>query len=177
MLPFGLATAQRVFTAVMGHTVRFLRYVGIRLLQYLDDLIFAAATEREALTMGKMLLRILPRFGWLIHPTKCVGCAVPTARLLALGTLVDLAAQQFCVPADKLEHLLCLARDVAGGPNRVPARTVARLKGLVTSSWVEMGNVTRVRTREMDCVIESRQWPRSLSRRQPLHITLLDCFL
>ena len=67
--------------------------------------------------MDQMLLRILPRFGWLIHPTKCVGCAEPTARVLALGTLVDLAAQQFCVPADKLENLLGLARDVAGGPD------------------------------------------------------------
>ena len=78
VLPFGLATAPLVFTAVMGHTVRFLRYVGIRLLQYLDDLIFAAATAREALTLGQMLLRILPRFGWLVHPTKWV--ARPTAR-------------------------------------------------------------------------------------------------
>ena len=31
LLPFGLATAPRIFTAVMCHTVRFLRYVGIRL--------------------------------------------------------------------------------------------------------------------------------------------------
>ena len=165
VLPFGLATAPRVFTAVMGHTVRFLRYVGIRLLPYLDDLIFAAATAREALTMGQMLLRILPRFGWIVHPTKCVGCAEPTTRFVALGTLVDLAAQQFRVPADKLEYLLGLARDVAEGPDRLPARTVARLKGLITSSWVAVGSATRVRTREMDRVIESRPQPRSFSRR------------
>ena len=38
----------------------------------LDDLIFAAATAREALAMGQMLLRILPRFGWLIHPMRWV---------------------------------------------------------------------------------------------------------
>ena len=154
----------RWLTAVMGHTVRFLRYLGIRILPYLDDLIFAAVrpvTAREALTAGQMLLRILPRFGWLIHPTKCVGCAEPTVLFVALETLVDLAAQQFRVPADKLEYLLGLARDVAGGPDRVPAQVVARLKGLITSSWVAVGNATRVRTWEMDCVSESR--PRSFS--------------
>ena len=48
----------------------------------------------------------------------------------ALGTLVDPAAQKFNVPADKLQHLLSLARDVAEGPDRVPAQAVARLEGL-----------------------------------------------
>ena len=43
-LPFGLATAPRIFTAVMGHTVNLLRYVGIRVLPYLHSPIFAATT-------------------------------------------------------------------------------------------------------------------------------------
>ena len=51
-----LATAPRIFTVVMDHTVRFLRYVGFRVLNYLDDLIFAAATAREAPNIGQMLL-------------------------------------------------------------------------------------------------------------------------
>ena len=62
-----LATAQRVFTTVMGHTVLFPRYVGIRVLPCLDDLIFAATTSREALTMGQMLLCIHPAVR-LAHP-------------------------------------------------------------------------------------------------------------
>ena len=76
--------------------------------------------------MGQMLpvLRILPRFGWLIHPTKCVGCGEPTARFVALDTLVDLAAQKFFVPTDKLEHLLSLARDVAEGTDQLPAHAL-----------------------------------------------------
>ena len=49
-LPVGLATAPRILTAVMGHTVRLLCYVEIRVLPYLNDLIFAAATARYALT-------------------------------------------------------------------------------------------------------------------------------
>ena len=156
-------------TAFMGHTVRFLRYVGIQVLPYLDDLIFAATTAREALTIGQMLLRILLRFGWLIHPTKCVGFDEHTARFVALGTLVDFTAQKFFVPANKLEHMLSLARDVAERPDRVPgpARVVARLKGLITSLWVAVGNATRVRTQEMDQVIESRPPALSFSRRDP----------
>ena len=86
--------------------------------------------------MGQMLLCILPRFGRLVHPTKCLGCYEPTAQfvvLAPLGALVDLAAQKFLVPANKLEYLLSLAWGVAvGRPNQAPARFVARLKDLIT---------------------------------------------
>ena len=73
--------------------------------------------------------------------------------LAPLSTLVDLAAQKFLVPANKLEYLLSLA---LGGPTR--PRPVSWLKGLIandiTSSWGAVGYSTRVRTREMDRVIE-----------------------
>ena len=52
--------------------------------------------------------------------------------LAPLGTLVDLAAQNFLVPANKLKYLLSLAWGVAVGPNQVPARFVASLTGLTT---------------------------------------------
>ena len=98
----------------------------------LDDLIFAATAAREA--MGQMLISTLPRFGWPIHPTNFVGCGEPFARFVALDTLVDLAAQKFFVLANKHRYLLSSARDVAERPDRVPARIVPRLQGLITSS-------------------------------------------
>ena len=141
VLPFGqkiglTTAAHRVFTTVMGHTVRFLRCVGIRVLPCLDDLIFAAITAREALI----------RF---IYPTNCVGCHEPTARFVALapGCPGGPAAQAFFVPADKC--LLRLARDTT-------PRAVARLKGPITSSWVAAINTTRAGTREKDRVIGQR---------------------
>ena len=67
--------------------------------------------------MGQMLRRIPPRFGWLVDPTKCVGCNEPTTRFVAQGTLVDLAVHRFFVPADKYSP--SLARDVAAGPDQV----------------------------------------------------------
>ena len=59
--------------------------------------------------------------------------------LAPLGTLVDLAAQNSPVPANKLEYLLSLAWGVTVGPNQVPARFVARLTGLTT--LVENGRI------------------------------------
>ena len=63
VLPFGLATAPRIFSLVMGHTARFLRFLGIRLLVYLDALIFVARSASRALAAGQMMMHILPGLG------------------------------------------------------------------------------------------------------------------
>jgi hypothetical protein len=99
VLPFGLSTAPRVFSTVMGHTVRFLRSQGIRLISYLDDLIFAHPTACETLSAAQKTLHILHRFGWLVHPTKCQGVSVALQQFVALWTLVCLASHTFSVSA------------------------------------------------------------------------------
>ncbi len=71
VLQFFLLTAPWVFTTVMGHTVRFLQSVGVSLLEYLDNLVFCHTNESKTLASTQTMLHILPRFGWLVHPTKC----------------------------------------------------------------------------------------------------------
>ena len=167
VLPFGLSTAPWLFTKVMSHCCRFLRSPGrdLGLLQYLDDSVFAAPTAPEALASGAMLVRILRRFGWLIHPTKCVGVTVAVRSFVALGTLVDLSAQTFSVPAAAVESILAAAHALASGPLAVPVRVVARLKGLVSATWLSTGVATRIRMRAFDAVIESRPAADGLGRR------------
>ena len=75
----------------------------------------------------------------------CWQCLAP------LGTLMDMAAQKFLVPANKLEYLLILAWGIAVGPNQVPARFVASRAS--PHSWRAVGPATRVRPRERDSVI------------------------
>jgi len=150
VLPFGLATAPRIFSLVMGHTARFLRYCGIRILAYLDDIIFAAFTAREALAAGQMLLCILPRFGWLVNPEKCVGCSVPTPIFTALGTVIDLTIQQFRLDAGRVQAILTAIAAIQGNPRLTSGRRLAKIKGSITAGWVSLGDSTRKRTRAMD---------------------------
>ena len=74
VLPFGLSHAPWVFSKMMAHCARFLRSPGpgLGILQYLDDVIFAAPTARESLSAAHTLrlMHVLRRFGWLVHPTK-----------------------------------------------------------------------------------------------------------
>lgn len=168
VLPFGLSLAPWLFTKVMGHCVRFLRSpgCGVGLLAYLDDLIFAAATASGSLRSAGIMLAVLRRFGWLIHPTKCVGTSEAVQAFVALGTLVDLASQVYSVPTVTMRRILAAMQALATGPPMVPVRSVARAKGLITATWVATGVATRIRTRALDAVIDSRPIPRGNGRRE-----------
>ena len=167
VLPFGLATAPWLFNKVISHCVRFLRSPGMTLaiLNYLDDIIFGGATAREALRTAQTLVHVLRRFGWLVHPTKCVGTTVAVQRFQALGTIVDLAAQVFTVPEPTLQRILEVARLLAAGPPTVPVRTIARLKGLIAATWIAVGPATRIRTRALDEAITAPPSARLQSKR------------
>ena len=130
----------------------------------MDDLIFAHATPREALSAAQKTLHLLPRFGWLVHPAKCTGVAEALSSFRALGTIVDLAAQAYHVPPDTIERILTKAAAMAAGPLTVCVRAVAAFKGLITSTWVATGAATRLGTRAMDDVIHLRPAPRSSRR-------------
>jgi hypothetical protein len=159
VLPFGLSSAPWLFTTIMGHCTRFLRSIGTDLISYLDDLIFAAGSAHGALTSAQRMIAVLGEFGWLIHPTQCVGTSEPAHLFVALGTLVDLATHTYSVPPATVDRLLTGITALLTGPPSVGVRSVARVKGLLTSTWVATGVPTRVRTRELDRVIESRAQP------------------
>lgn len=167
VLPFGLATAPWLFTKVMGHCVRFLRSPGMSMgiLCYLDDVVFAAKTARGALGTAQTLINVLRRFGWLVHPTKCVGTTQALQAFQALGTYVDLANQTFSIPAAAAGRILEAAASLANGPDLVPVRRVARLKGLLAATWVSTGLAARLRTRAFDAVIDSRPHRNALGQR------------
>ncbi len=163
----------------MVHPVRFLRSIGVELLAYLDDLIFAHATPREALAAAQKMLHDLARFGWLVHPTKCTGTTVALSSFVALGTVVCLATQPetYSVHPAMVARILEQASSLVPGSSSVPVRILARLKGCITSTWVATGLSIRFRTREMDSVIASRQAPRSTghfatSRSWAAHVSL-----
>jgi hypothetical protein len=86
--------------------------------------------------------------------------------LLALGTLVDLVAHTYAVPPATLTRIRAVRPALITGPPLVGVRDVARVKGLLASTWVATGIATRIRTLEMDRVIASRPTPAGESRRE-----------
>jgi hypothetical protein len=138
----------------------------------LDDLIFTSGSARGAIESAQQMISILSELGWLmmqlIHPTKCVGTSEAAQTFTALGTLADLATQTYAVPPATIDSILSSFTALLTGnpPRGATVRAVARLKGLVASTWLATGPATSVRKRAMDGVIASRAG--ALSRRERL---------
>jgi hypothetical protein len=164
--PFRPLMAQWLFTTIMSHSIRFIRYTGGDVIAFLDDCIFGGSTAHGTVTSAQRVLGVLREFGWLIHPTKCVGTTSALQTFVALGTLVDLVAHTYAVPPATLTRILAGLTTLVTGPPRVVVRDVARVKGLLASTWVATGVATCICTREMDRVIASRPPPAGESLRE-----------
>ena len=130
-----------------------MRWKGCRVLAYLDDLPFAQTSAEAALRQAQRMFRILHKFGWLVHPTKCIGLHVPVSIFVALETLIDLETQTYRVTEDTIAHIAAEALSLLQGSSSITARMLASFKGLVGSTWVATGTPTRIRTRAMDAVV------------------------
>jgi hypothetical protein len=80
------------------------------------------------------MFRILRKFGWLVHPTKCVGLHVPVSIFVALGTLIDLETQRYRVTEDTIARIAAKALSLLQGSSSITARMLASFKGLVGST-------------------------------------------
>ncbi|CAJ0961645.1 unnamed protein product [Ranitomeya imitator] len=78
-LPFGLASAPRVFTKVMSTVVSILHSRGIVVLPYLDDLLIKGPTFQSCRENVGITLDTLSRLGWLI----CHLWGTPDVDLMA----------------------------------------------------------------------------------------------
>ena len=95
-LPFGLVAAPRLFTKIMKPVVALLRRAGIRLIIYLDDLMFMNQSK-EGLGLDMATARyLLENLGFVINIEK--SCFTPTQQLEFLGFLVDSRDMNLLLP-------------------------------------------------------------------------------
>ena len=140
----------------MKTCVIFMRQIlGLRFLNYLDDFPFGYPTVSEALQKGNMMVQVLAEFGWLIHPHKCLGLSRALAQFDSLGYGIDLPQQCFILTVSKNESILDEITTVET-LTTIQANHLARIKGLLASTWLALGAHARIRTRSMDKVIQSR---------------------
>ena len=82
-LPFGLAPAPLVFTAIMKFPISKLRAQGVNVLNYLDDLIVWGKSPENAVAATSRVWKELVRLGFILNRKK--SCLTPTQDLTWLG--------------------------------------------------------------------------------------------
>ena len=130
-LPFGLASAPRVFTKLMKPVVGLLRQPGIRLIVYLYDILIMAQSRDIALQHASTALDLLQGLGFLINYLKSV--LVPSTKMEFLGFVVDFLTLSLALPRDKIRNVRKECQALLNLP-LVTVRQLAKLLGHLTST-------------------------------------------
>ena len=99
-LAFGLSPAPRLFTKLLKPVVGALRRAGIRLVIYLDDIIFMNESREGVISDVSTAIDLLTGLGFLVNWEKSV--LLPSQSLEYLGLLVDSVALSLALPSDKV---------------------------------------------------------------------------
>lgn len=130
-LPFGLALAPRLFTKIMKPVVALLRRSGIRLIIYLDDLLFMNSQEeglRQDMATAQYLLENL---GFVINFEK--SHFTPSQNLEYLGFVVNTLEMTLHLPGYKVESIKTLCSTFLG-QRELSVRDLSQLIGTLTAS-------------------------------------------
>ena len=120
-LPFGLATAPRVFSKIMQGAISHVREKGVRLVQYLDDILVIASSPNQLKEHMKLVAQHLQTLGVLLSEKKCVF--QPTRMIEFVGFIVDSFQMKIFLPTQKMKNIVKECRKVIQARN-VSAHTL-----------------------------------------------------
>ena len=129
-LPFGLATAPRVFTKVMREAVSHLREKGIRLVHYLDDILILGETLSICQTSVLDTAAWLKKLGFVLNMKKCIF--FPQIEIEFLRFLINSQTLKISLPKSKVHKIAKESRSLAR-KSHVSARELAQLIGKMTA--------------------------------------------
>ncbi|XP_073452082.1 uncharacterized protein [Aquarana catesbeiana] len=131
-LPFGLATAPKVFTKVLAPVLASLRSQGVSKIGYMDDLLLRECSRPTLVLNVSSTVRVLQRLGWVLNLDKSALC--PTQALVYLGLILDTAQERVFLPPFKFASIVELVQKVKKEPTP-SVRLCIRLLGKMVSSF------------------------------------------
>ena len=160
VMVFGLNIAPILFHKIMREVVKFLRALGINVLNFLDDFLWNETWDKIKGLIA-FVRWLLPRLGWLFND-KCVWDA--SAVVTFLGMLVDAEKFQYRVPSEKIARARALIGMMKTRADSGEALLVSDLRSLTGTlmSYRLAVEPTRVWTRSMYTDIARAEYAREV---------------
>ena len=130
-LPFGLASAPRVFTKIMKPVVGFLRSKGVRCVIYLDDLLVMHQDKEELKDQSALAVNLLEALGFLVNYPK--SQLEPSQTTVYLGFVIDSVKKELQLPNEKVDKIRTDATRLLR-QSLVSARELAQLIGRMSAA-------------------------------------------
>ena len=129
-LPFGLSTAPRVFTRVVGVVGAYLKRRGVNICLYLDDwLIYAESADRLRCHI-QLVIQTVSRLGFIVNFKK--SHLEPTQMPIFLGARLDLS-RGLAFPTDERAANLVSCSRILSEAQSAPALAWLKVLGLMAS--------------------------------------------
>ena len=125
-LCFGLASAPWAFTKLLRPVVSFLRKQGMRLIIYLDDILFLNQSEEGVEQDFLKAVRVLEACGFLVNFDKSIGKG--TKIIEYLGLMVNSENLSLSLLSKKVEEIKKLCTEALRA-HSVALRDIARILG------------------------------------------------
>jgi hypothetical protein len=143
VLPFGLASAPRVFTKVLAPLVALARLQGINVYPYLDDWLVSDRNPRKLEKDVQFLLNLLQQFGWVVNWEK--SHLSPSQDLCFIGAHFMTSQGMVYLPSERKYNLISKVIQLKS-QNSASARQFLSLLGLM-ASCIEVVNYARLMMR------------------------------
>ena len=130
-LPFGLASAPRLFTKVLRPVVGYLRGIGIRCVIYLDDLLLLDQNKERLREHTAIALAVLEALGFLVNYPK--SSVTPDQVITFLGFVIDSRSKTLSLPQEKVAALKQQVRAMSK-KKLVSALALAQLIGKMSAA-------------------------------------------
>ena len=129
-LPFGLSSACRAYTIIMGQVFRPLRLRGQRMSYLIDDAFFVWLGKALAKQEGLIVLMVLTALGLFLSIPKCQLLPKPTGKFL--GLVINAIKSSFEISTEKREYILQLIQEGLQ-MDEISARQLAKIAGVLLS--------------------------------------------
>jgi len=102
-LPFGLCSAPRIFTKLLWPVMAHLRFLGLRTVIYLDDILIMTEGREVLQQQVQQMITLLEQLGFTVNRMKSV--LEPSHFSMYLGLMVDATLMELLLPEEKV-HLI-----------------------------------------------------------------------
>ena len=154
VLPFGLSSAPYIFTKCLRPLVKFWRFNGIKIVVFLDDGCGKGKSLLTAKGHSLFVQTSLGNAGFVANFTKSLW--EPTQLLVWLGLNWDLVSGSISISDRRISNFIAFIDKFLQSAPYVTARDCASITGHIMSMSPVLGNLTRLRTRFLCKVIDSR---------------------
>ncbi len=151
VMPFGLSTAPRAYTAIVRHMTNWLRRrFAVRIVAYLDDWLFFHQDASYLASITTDILMVLYNFGFIVSVEKCT--LQPQGEVRYLGVIVNSGEGTFMLTEDKRKAYLGLVSSVLR-ERRTLTHVLRSLAGKLSFCRVVCGDGAAVRSRELQRLV------------------------